>query len=80
MYEPVIHWGAIAMFGSILFGWIAINLVMQWHERRKRRLSRGFRSMKSVASRQRERARRVKWADPRPAAARGPAQRNAGWR
>jgi hypothetical protein len=78
MQEPVIQWGAIALFGSILFGWVAINLLMQWQERKRRRLARGFRNMKSVAHRQRERARRVKWGDPAPN--RNVAGRAPGWR
>ena len=55
MQEPVIQWGAIALFGSILFGWVAIKLLMEWQERKRRRIARGFRSMRSVAHHQRER-------------------------
>lgn len=76
MNEPVIQWGAIALFGSILFGYVAIHLLMQWQERKRRRISRGFRNMRSVAHHQRERARTVKWGNSPQA----PAQRNAGWR
>lgn len=66
MNEPVIQWGAIGLFGSIMFGWIAIALLMQWQERKRRRLARGFRSMRSTAHHQRERARQVRWGDHRP--------------
>lgn len=61
MQEPVIQWGAIGIFGAILFGWAAINLLMQWQEHRRRRISRGFRNMRSNAHHQRARARRVRW-------------------
>ncbi len=83
MHEPVIQWGAIALFGSIMFGWVAIHLLIQWQERKRRRISRGFRNMKSVAHHQRERARRVKWADHqgtvRPGTVHATAK-GAGWR
>ncbi len=83
MQEPVIQWGAIGIFGSILLGWVAISLLMQWQERKRRRISRGFRNMRSTAHHQRERSRRVRWGEQQPAgpvATQHPVQRNVGWR
>jgi hypothetical protein len=79
-----IQWGAIGLFGSLLLGWLAIHLLMQWQEHKRRRLARGFRNMKSTAHHQRERARRAKWGDhagtSRPGAIRVTAKGEAGWR
>jgi peptidoglycan/LPS O-acetylase OafA/YrhL len=59
--EPIIQWGALSLFGSVILGWISIAVVHDWRERRRRRYARGFRAMKSPAQVQRERAQRARW-------------------
>ena len=78
MNEPMFQLGAIGLFGSILLGNLAIRLLIAWQKRKRRRLARGFRNMRSPAHLQRQRARQPKWAEHHPG--RAAAQRGAGWR
>ncbi|MFP5455329.1 MAG: hypothetical protein ACLGHK_07505 [Alphaproteobacteria bacterium] len=59
--EPIVQWGALTLFGSVILGWVMIALFHDWRERRRRCYARGFRTMKSTAQVQRERAQRARW-------------------
>lgn len=59
--DPIIQWGALSLFGSVIVGWVVIAAVHEWREKRRRRYARGFRTMKSPAQVQRERAQRARW-------------------
>lgn len=59
--DPIVQWGALSLFGSVILGWVLIALFHDWRERRRRRFARGFRTMKSPAQVQRERAQRARW-------------------
>lgn len=61
MQEPVIQWSAIAVFSSIVVGYLAIHAMIWLHEKRRRRQARGFRDMRSIAQVQRNRAQRSGW-------------------
>lgn len=62
--EPIVQWGAISLVGSLALGWLVIHGGMMWSERRRRRMTRGFRNMKSTAQFQRERAEGARWRQP----------------
>jgi len=75
--EPVIQWGAIALFSSIVIGSLLINLGLRWRAHQRRRTARGFRNMKSVGQHHRDRTRvRSEWQQP----VHRPSQRAGGWR
>jgi len=61
MGDPRINWGAIGLFMAIVAGYLAVHAWMAWRERRKRKVKRGFRTMKSAAQRQRERSKKGNW-------------------
>ena len=73
MEEQAIQWGAIAVFGTVVLGSLLLNLGLRWHQRQRRRRARGFRNMKSMAQKQRERARRPDWRQ-------APGSSTRGWR
>lgn len=73
MQEQAIQWGAISLFGSVVLGFLLINLGMRWREKQRRRYARGFRNMKSTAQQQRERTRRSEWQQ-------APRSSQRGWR
>ncbi|WP_226946706.1 hypothetical protein [Rhizorhabdus phycosphaerae] len=64
--DPIIQWGALSLFGSVIVGWVVIAVVHEWREKRRRRYARGFRAMKSPAQVQRERAQRARWGNSEP--------------
>lgn len=62
MQEPIIQWGALTLFASVICGYFVIHAVIRLREQRRRRQARGFRNMRSIAQVQRARAQRSGWA------------------
>jgi len=72
MQDNAIQWGAIAIFGSVMLGILLVNVHLKWREKQRRRRSRGFRNMKSVAQKQRERGHmQARWQEPMHGTQRG---------
>jgi hypothetical protein len=80
MHEPVVHWSAVTLFLTVLFGWAAVHLLLDHkNRRRRRRHSRGFRSMKSNARAHRSHTKRSHWQQPAHADPRTASGRRPGW-
>lgn len=64
IHEPLVQTIALSLVGSLVLGWLVIHGGVMWSERRRRRMTRGFRTMKSTAQFQRERGRGARWRQP----------------